>query len=89
MRAARAHDSSRWRLADRQAARLIGEGCQVPARQTVLPIALTETRPKSVTYSVRRAVAVREFAAQLAGTRAPTMAMTRPARARITISGTE
>jgi uncharacterized protein with PQ loop repeat len=41
------------------------------------------------TYSVRRAVAVRELAAQLAGTRAPTTAMTRPARARITTSGAE
>jgi uncharacterized protein with PQ loop repeat len=41
------------------------------------------------TYSVRRAVAVRELAAQLAGTRAPAMAMTRPAKARTTISGTE
>jgi len=41
------------------------------------------------TYSVRRAVAVRELAAQLAGTRAPATAMTRPARARITISGAE
>jgi hypothetical protein len=41
------------------------------------------------TYSVRRAVAVRELAAQLAGTRAPAMAMTKPARARTTISGAE
>jgi uncharacterized protein with PQ loop repeat len=41
------------------------------------------------TYSVRRAVAVRELAAQLAGTRAPAMAMTRPAKARTTISGAE
>jgi len=41
------------------------------------------------TYSVRRAVAVRELAAQLAGTRAPATAMTRPARARITTSGAE
>ena len=40
-------------------------------------------------YSVRRAVAVREFAAQLAGARAPAIAMIRPARARITISGAE
>ena len=44
MRAARAHDSSRWRLADRRAARLIGEGCQVPARQTVLPRKLSGWR---------------------------------------------
>jgi uncharacterized protein with PQ loop repeat len=41
------------------------------------------------TYSVRRAVAVRELAAQLAGTSAPATAMTRPARARITTSGAE
>ena len=38
---------------------------------------------------LRGSRAVREFAAQLAGARAPAIAMTRPARARITISGAE
>src|SRR5487761_1325303 len=40
-------------------------------------------------YSVRRAAAVRERAAQDAGARAPTTAMTRPARANPIISGSE
>jgi hypothetical protein len=40
-------------------------------------------------YSVRRAVAVRELAAQDAGASAPAIAMARPARASSTISGSE
>ena len=56
---------------------------------SLLVLARTSSSVRRAFYSVRSALAVRELAAQLAGARAPATAMTRPARARTTISGAE